>query len=118
MKRTRKKTQAWGAESAEKKLHLCVETFVHGGENSIGHSAYRKEKQNQNVMPNQTAGRTSETWVYVQRTVSGDSQRERSGMLTRIPGQHNSVEIIKQTESKRRAKSSAGGIVPKVWSEM
>ena len=117
MKRTRKKSQAWGAESAEKKLHLHVETFVYGGENSTGHSTYRKEKQNQNVMPNQTAGRTSEPWVYVQRTIWGDSQRERSGTLTRIPGQHNSVEIIKHTKSKRCARDSAGGMVHKVQSE-
>lgn len=54
-------------------------------------------------MPNQRAGRTSETWVYVQRTVSGDSQRERSGTLTRIPGQHNSVEIIKHTHGNQTA---------------
>lgn len=47
-------------------------------------------------------------------SISRDSQRERSRVSTRIPGQQNSVDIIKHTKTR----NSAGYIVQKAESEV
>lgn len=51
-------------------------------------------------------------------SISRDSQRERSRVSTRIPGQQNSVDIIKHTKITRWARNSAGYIVQKAESEV
>lgn len=90
-----------------------VHCFQKGRSKTNCHTKWEKAR----FRDHETRSRSNGFHVQRFRSVSRDSQREKSGTLTRIPHLQNSTEIIQYMKSTQGARNSAVYVVQQAESE-